>query len=713
MKSSMICRNMTPGADIGHSRKNKNRNGSQRHLYLAVAMATFVMLPCIACAEAIASNETSDQAIETIWLSSLDVSRVEQGWGQAHSNRSVDNRRMRIAGRSFQRGIGTHANSNIPILLDGKGVELSGRAGLDDETNGRGSVVFQITADGKEIWNSGLMRPGDEAKEFTLDVRGCKSVVLLALDGGDGYDYDHADWGDVKITMINNGEPKLDIPPIEDAVILTPKPAPTPRINGAKVFGVRPGSPFLFRIAATGNRPMTFSADGLPAELYLDSETGQITGKLEKTGEYKVTLHAKNALGQADREFRIVCGSQIGLTPALGWNSWNCFASSVTADKIKAAADAMVSSGLIDHGWTYINIDDFWQVHRDSRDTTLQGPQRDDEGKILPNPRFPDMKALVDYVHDQGLKIGLYSSPGPWTCGGCVGSFNHELQDAQQYAEWGFDYLKYDWCSYSPQLEANRGNTSWSPNSARNISGASSNDRAELMYPYKLMQDALQEQPRDIIYSLCQYGMGNVWEWGAEVGGNSWRTTYDIGDTWGSMSGIGFGQAGHEKYAGPGHFNDPDMLVVGKVGWGPQLRDTHLSPNEQYTHISLWCLLSSPLLIGCDMTQLDEFTLNLLTNDEVLEVNQDPLGCQAGRIVQNGMLEVLAKDMEDGSKAVGLFNRGSREQSITVKWSDLGLKGEQTVRDLWHQKDIGKYTGQFQADVGRHGVVLVKIAPAE
>jgi len=713
MKSSMICRNMTPGADIGHSRKNKNRNGSQRHLYLAVAMATFVMLPCIACAEAIASNETSGQAIETIWLSSLDVSRVEQGWGQAHSNRTVDNRRMRIAGRAFQRGIGTHANSNIPLVLDGNGVELSGWAGLDDETNGRGSVVFQITADDKEIWNSGLMRPGDEANEFTLDVRGCKSVVLLALDGGDGYDYDHADWGDVKITMINNGEPKLDIPPIEDAVILTPKPAPTPRINGAKVFGVRPGSPFLFRIAATGNRPMTFSADGLPAELYLDSETGQITGKLEKTGEYKVTLHAKNALGQADREFRIVCGSQIGLTPALGWNSWNCFASSVTADKIKAAADAMVSSGLIDHGWTYINIDDFWQVHRDSRDTTLQGPQRDDEGKILPNPRFPDMKALVDYVHDQGLKIGLYSSPGPWTCGGCVGSFNHELQDAQQYAEWGFDYLKYDWCSYSPQLEANRGNTSWSPNSARNISGASSNDRAELMYPYKLMQDALQEQPRDIIYSLCQYGMGNVWEWGAEVGGNSWRTTYDIGDTWGSMSGIGFGQAGHEKYAGPGHFNDPDMLVVGKVGWGPQLRDTHLSPNEQYTHISLWCLLSSPLLIGCDMTQLDEFTLNLLTNDEVLEVNQDPLGCQAGRIVQNGMLEVLAKDMEDGSKAVGLFNRGSREQSITVKWSDLGLKGEQTVRDLWHQKDIGKYTGQFQADVGRHGVVLVKIAPAE
>jgi alpha-galactosidase len=322
------------------------------------------------------------------------------------------------------------------------------------------------------------------------------------------------------------------------------------------------------------------------------------------------------------------------------------------------------------------------------------------------------MQGLVDYVHNLGLRIGLYSSPGPWTCGGCVGSFDHELQDAQQYAMWGFDYLKYDWCSYTPSLEANRGNASWTPESARNISRSSQTDRAQLMHPYKIMEEALLKQPRDIIYSLCQYGMGDVWEWGAEVGGNSWRTTNDITDTWGSMSGIGFGQAGHEKYAGPGHFNDPDMLVVGKVGWG-NLHDTRLSPNEQYTHISLWCLLASPLLIGCDMTQLDEFTLNLLTNDEVLEVNQDPLGRQAARIVQDGVLEVWAKDMEDGSKAVGLFNRGTPEQTVTLTWSDLGLSGEQTVRDLWRQKDLGTFAGQFEAKIGRHGVVLVKITPVK
>ncbi len=652
-------------------------------------------------------------SVETIWLSSLDVSRVEQGWGQARSNRSVDNRRMTIAGQRYQNGIGTHANSTIPLVLDGKGIELSGLAGLDDETNGRGSVVFKITADEKEVWNSGLMKPGDAARAFSIDVKGVKSLVLLALDAGDGYDYDHANWVDLKITMTDESKPKLDIPPIEEAVILTPKPAPTPRINGAKVFGVRPGSPFFFRIAATGDRPMTFSADGLPAGLRLDSNSGQITGVLEKAGEYKVMLHAKNALGRADREFKIVCGSKIGLTPAMGWNSWNCFASSVTAEKIKAAADAMVESGLINHGWTYINIDDFWQVHRDSNDPTLQGPKRDDEGWILPNPRFPDMKELADYVHDKGLRIGIYSVPGPWTCGGCVGSFDHELQDAQQYAEWGFDYLKYDWCSYNPAFEAYRGVKDWDPSSAPNITYAGGGDLSVCKIPFERMYEALAKQPRDIIYSLCQYGMGDVWEWGADVGGNSWRTTQDINDSWGSMSGIGFRQAGLEKYAGPGHFNDPDMLVVGKVGWGPQLRDSRLSPNEQYTHISLWCLLASPLLIGCDMTQLDDFTLNLLTNDEVLEVNQDPLGRQAGQVLQNGLLEVWAKDMEDGSKAIGLFNRGQRDQTVTVNWSDLGITGEQTVRDLWRQQDVGKYTGKFEANVGRHGVVLVKIAPMQ
>ena len=641
-------------------------------------------------------------------LSKLDLSRVEQEWGEAHADKSVDNHPLKIAGKTFDHGIGTHAESIIPIELNGNARQLSGWVGVDDETEKRGSVVFHVEADGKEIWNSGVIRGGDSAKEVSLDLAGVKSLVLHVSDAGDDITYDHADWADLKVDMIK-GEPRAMTVPVEAAVILTPQPSPKPRITGAKIFGVRPGNPFLFTVTATGDRPMTFSAKKLPKGLRLDETTGRITGALKERGEFTVTLRAKNKRGSAQRKFKIICGDQIGLTPAMGWNSWNCFASAVTEEKVKAAADAMVKSGLINHGWTYINIDDFWQVHRDSKDPTLQGPQRDSRGRILPNPRFPDMNGLTDYVHAKGLKIGLYSSPGPWTCGGCVGSFDHEMLDARQYAEWGFDYLKYDWCSYSPDLEKQRGNAEAAA-LAKNFSGSSPNDLTALKLPYAVMQKALAQQPRDIIYSLCQYGMGDVWKWGAEVGGNSWRTTGDIRDTWSSMSRIGFGENGEEPFAGPGHFNDPDMLVVGKVGWGPKLHPTRLTPNEQYTHISLWCLLSAPLLIGCDMTQLDDFTLGLLTNDEVLDVNQDPLGQQAKRISKNGSLEVWAKDLEDGSKAVGLFNRGPGEQTVQVSWSELGIHGKQTVRDLWRQKDLGKFANEFQTAVPRHGVVLVKIS---
>jgi alpha-galactosidase len=648
-------------------------------------LSASLVVICLSC---LATILQADEA----WLSSIDVSRIEQGWGQAHADQSVDGRSLHIGGRAFEHGIGTHAESSIPIELQGNGSHLSAWVGIDEETGNRGSVVFHVEADGKELWNSGIMHGGDAAKEVSLDLSGVKVLVLQVSDGGDGIDFDHADWADAKIDM-KAGKPRLQLPPEEPAVVLTPKDSPKPRINGATLFGVRPGAPFLFTIAATGERPMKFSAKGLPAGLKLDEQTGRITGTLNKPGEYKVTLRAHNALGKAERQFKIICGPQIALTPALGWNSWNCFAGAVSADKVKAAADAMVSSGLINHGWTYINIDDFWQVHHDSKDPSLQGPQRDAQGRILPNPRFPDMKGLAEYVHGKGLKIGLYSSPGPWTCGGCVGSYQHEQLDARQYADWGFDYLKYDWCSYD----------SIAPN--RSL--------PELQKPYRVMRQALDQVPRDILFSFCQYGMGNVWEWGTELGGNSWRTTGDITDTWGSMAGIGFGQAGHEKFAGPGHFNDPDMLVVGKVGWGPALHPTRLTPNEQFTHISLWCLLSAPLLIGCDMTQLDDFTRGLLGNDEVLEVDQDAMGRPAARVVKDGAFEVWAKEMEDGSKAVGLFNRGPEQAKVSVNWSTLGLHGPQIVRDLWRQADLGKFDGEFSAPVARHGVVLVRLRPAK
>ncbi|MGB8369658.1 MAG: putative Ig domain-containing protein [Verrucomicrobiia bacterium] len=490
--------------------------------------------------------------------------------------------------------------------------------------------------------------------------------------------------------------------PLPAAEILTPPAPATPRINGAKIFGVRPGSPFLFTIPATGDRPMKFSADHLPRGLTLDARTGRITGKLKKPGEFNVTLRAKNKLGVAEEKFRIVCGDTIALTPPMGWNSWNCFAGAVSADKVKRAAAALVKSGLAQHGWTYINIDDYWQNHRNSKDPTLRGPFRDARGNIVPNSRFPDMKGLAACIHGLGLKAGLYSSPGPWTCGGCAGSWQHEEPDAKTYAAWGFDYLKYDWCSYR-QPDTNR---TWPTAEQRKKYGTDA-----LKQPYRVMHDALAKQPRDIVFSLCQYGMGNVWEWGAEVGGNCWRTTGDITDTWKSMSGIGFKQDPTAPFAGPGHWNDPDMLVVGQVGWG-RLHPTRLTPDEQYTHISLWCLLSAPLLIGCDLEKLDDFTLGLLCNDEVLAVDQDSLGKQATCVSSNDTLRVFAKGLDDGAKAVGLFNLGDQPATVVASWDDLKLSGGQLVRDLWRQKDLGKFEREFSATVAPHGVVLVKIQPA-
>lgn len=468
----------------------------------------------------------------------------------------------------------------------------------------------------------------------------------------------------------------------ETPYILTPDAPATPRINGASVIGARPGHPFLFTIAASGERPMTFKADPLPVGLALDANTGIITGSVKQKGEYKVNITAANAKGETTRELRIMIGNQVALTPPMGWNSWNCWGLSVDEQKVISSAKVYIEKGLVNHGWAYINIDDGWEIHKDKE------PKRDAKGNIITNEKFPDMKRLGDSLHAMGLKFGIYSSPGPLTCGQYAGSYQYEMNDAKSYALWGVDYLKYDWCSYSEI--------------------AKDTTLAERKKPYFIMRDALAKVNRDIVYSLCQYGMSNVWQWGAEVGGNLWRTTGDITDTWESMSGIGFNQLNMAQYAKPGNWNDPDMLVVGWVGWGPSLHPTKLTPDEQYTHISLWCLLSSPLLIGCDLERLDDFTLNLLTNDEVLAVNQDPLGNQATPVIKDGDIQVWLKSLQDGNKAFGVFNLGDSTINYSVNLETIGFKEPVNLRDLWRQKDLGSFTATFQAGIPAHGVVMLK-----
>ena len=486
---------------------------------------------------------------------------------------------------------------------------------------------------------------------------------------------------------------------VEPKIILTPKPGPAPRINGAKVFGVRPGSPFMFTIPVTGERPMKYEVIDLPSGLVCDQKTGQITGVLESTGVYLTTFKVSNSIATAERSFKVICGEKLALTPPMGWNSWYIWENHVTDKIMRKAADAMVSSGMMDHGYMYVNIDDCWSVKPSSKDSTLLGEPRDKNGMINSNKRFPDMKALTDYIHSKGLKAGIYTSPGPFTCAGHVAAYKFEEQDVARFTEWGYDFLKYDWCSYSDV--------------------ARRDTLPDLQKPYILISGILKKQKRDIVLNLCQYGIGDVWKWGKEVGGNSWRTAGDLG---GSFKGIGialfrdgfdvYSRDSLQLYGGPGAWNDPDYLLLGYLSnWNGETVPTPLTPNEQYTHVSLWSLLAAPLIFSGDITRLDEFTLSLLTNDEIIEVDQDPLGKPGYRVAKTGDSEVWMKPLEDGSFAVGLFNRGEIGAKVTVLWSDLGISGKQLVRDLWRQKDLGKFYDKYSAKVKRHGVVMIRIRP--
>ena len=411
---------------------------------------------------------------------------------------------------AFEHGVGTHANSECWIVLDGKAKSFSARVGVDDNANnGAASIEFLVFGDGRELWRSGVCKWQDKPRECRVELDGVKILELVVTDAGDNVSFDHANWAEA-VFEFDGAAPKMESPPApaEEAVLLTPPAPAEPRINGPKVYGVRPGSPFLYRIPATGRRPIRFSASGLPDGLTLDADTGIISGCVAQAGTYRVTLTATNAAGEAAREFRIVAGNQLALTPPMGWNSWYIHYHRVSDKVMRQAADQMIDTGMADYGYQYVNIDDCWMVKVGSNDPEIGGPTRDANGRLLTNKRFPDMKAMTDYIHAKGLKAGTYISPGPNTCAGYEGSYGHEAQDAQTFADWGFDFLKYDWCSYGQK--------------------AGGNTVEHLKKPYQQMWGEVQKQDRDIVLNLCQYGMGEVWKWGGEVG-HCWRTTGDLG----------------------------------------------------------------------------------------------------------------------------------------------------------------------------------------
>lgn len=496
-------------------------------------------------------------------------------------------------------------------------------------------------------------------------------------------------------------------------VRLTPETSPVPSINGARVFGCRPGGSVLFQVPVSGERPVQIRAAGLPPGLKMDA-MGLISGKAPmKKGEYKVALQATNRHGRDTGEWILKVGEDLCLTPPMGWSSWYSYSEAVGQENVLKTARLFVERGLVRHGWTYINIDDCWQGERGGRNFSIQ-----------PNGRFPDMKAMCAAIHRMGLKAGIYSTPWIGTYAGFIGGSapnskadytglaiperdrkqRYQLfggypgvhrrkadrvgavwlfdRDARQWAEWGFDYVKVD----------------WSPNDVPTT---------------ERIRKALDESGRDIVLSLSNTapyenveGLGRL--------SNLWRTTGDIQDSWASVSSIGFSQERWQKHMRPGHWNDPDILQIGRLGKPNQANTTFvptgLSPDEQYTHVTLWCLLSAPLIISCDLENIDAFTMGLLTNDEVIAVDQDPAAHPARKAWHQGDFQVWTKELEDGSTAAGFFNTGGEKGVLKTTLRDLGLSGMYEVRDLWKRADQGTAEGDIAVELNSHGAALFRFS---
>jgi alpha-galactosidase len=373
------------------------------------------------------------------------------------------------------------------------------------------------------------------------------------------------------------------------------------------------------------------------------------------------------------------CQAKLAATPPMGWNSWNWFAEKVTDKDVRQAADLLVSSGMRDAGYVYVNIDDTWEGTRDAK------------GILHANEKFPDMKALADYVHSQGLKLGIYSSPGLKTCARFEGSENHEQQDADLYASWGIDLLKYDLCSLHKEM-------------GTMAPGDKLKQNATMREAYRKMHMAIVKTGRPMVYSICQYGHDSSWEWAAEVGGNMWRTTADIDPTFFRIAQIGREQAGLAQYAGPGHWNDPDMLEVG---------NGKLTADENRSHMGMWAMLAAPLLAGNNLSHLSPDVLAVLTNREIIAIDQDPLGKQAERIYAKGPVEIWSRPLGDGSIALAVFNFGEDEtflRGFSLHLEEVGASSGWSARDLWAGKDLGPIDNAYKFTLRRHASLVLRLS---
>jgi alpha-galactosidase len=501
--------------------------------------------------------------------------------------------------------------------------------------------------------------------------------------------------------------------------ILTPVPPAAPRINGPAVYGARPGNPFLYRIPTQGERPIRFEVKDLPDGLKLDADKGIITGETPaRMGDHLMTFTAKNKHGETSRPFKIVVGDKLALTPPTGWNSWGGHMINVSDSIMRKAADLMVERGLADVGFQYVGIDDCWmrlnqemfdkrkkwtvKKHSayDHQATQTIGPIRDEMGNILPNGKFPDMKAMTAHIHNHGLKAGIYSSPGVQTCQEWAGSYGHESADADQYAKWGFDLLKYDQCSGGAFLKRLKSK----------VPGFQTKDF------WAPMSNYLRSQNRDILFNLCQYGQDAPWTWAPELGIQSWRTGGDLNHNVNNYFVNALRIATELRaYNKPGQWNDPDFMYIHRIKdvakMGEPSVAIKLDTNQRYQYVTLWSMVCAPFFFSCDIEHIDDFTVRLLGNADVLNINQDALGHTA-EVIRNddNKQTVMLKKLAGGSKALAVFNRDAQnEATISVKWQEIGGGSEAKVFDVWRQKSLGKHKDGISVRLSPNGVGLFLI----
>lgn len=630
-----------------------------------------------------------------VYLGDLAINNIRNGWGTSQWNKSIGGNTLTMKGIRYEHGVGVHGPVDVIVSLEGSdATRFTALLGIDDEANGQGdqgNCLYTILKNGKQpVQNGQLRRTDTQPVALDIDITGWRYLVVRIENGVGGNGNDHVDLADARLYY----DTTKDLPQLLAEASFNLRPA------CATTFYSLPGVRLMNKLRVN-DESAQISVSGLPAGLSFNAARNLVEGVISTPGTYHYTLTATSALDQMEQDITLIVSPDlVSPAPAMTWISWNVYDYNVNEEKILRTADLMKSLGLADLGWQYIVIDDAWQAGNDhSLHREADGTPKADATK------FPHgMKYVADRLHSLGLKAGIYSDAAASTCGGFIGSYGHEDTDAQAYARWGFDFLKYDYCG-APQ------------------------DSASAHRRYAAMRRALDATGRPFFLNICEWGHFQPWIWGAQAGGNQWRISDDIRDTWrhpdtsGSL--LGFIQVldrckGLAYYAGPNHYNDMDMMCVGLYGKGSPssvhgLPDAlkGMTTTEYQTQFSMWAMLAAPLTLSFELANINDDTRRILSNTEVIALNQDLMGQQALCLNPDENVETYVKDLENGDMAVALLNRGTAPATASFSAEDLFLDpaGRYAVRDLWlHQNVDTLSTGRFAVSVAPHETKVYRLS---